>query len=112
MSSTTSLTGNIPQISPGQYFHASVLDSIPSMIAYIDSNCNYAYINPAYAKFLGVSAQEIIGKNISHILGEGIHGQIESEIAEALKGNPVSFEKEINRDGRMFVEVKYFPDFD
>ena len=68
-----------------------VADSVPALIAYVDKDQRYRFTNVTYAKWFGQSADEIIGKHISEVLGAG-YVNVLANVSSALAGEAISFE--------------------
>ena len=90
-----------------------ITDSLPTMIAYLDSNQRYIFVNEHYAKWAGRPKKEIIGRHTREILGEDTYALIHEHIANVLSGQSVTFEISIpfqTSESRhlMAIYVPYF----
>lgn len=63
----------------------SIMDHAGSMLAYLDRNFNYVYVNRLYAKNLGFSIREMIGKNHFDLFEDSKNYQIFSEVRKNRK---------------------------
>lgn len=105
VSSLGSKTGNVR--------HPELLNLIPSLIAYVDKDLHYQYVNSAYEKWIGMKADAIIGRNISEVLGEETLVYIRPHINRVLSGDPVHFGNKMHhRDGVRYLDISLTPDFD
>jgi PAS domain S-box-containing protein len=70
-----------------------ITNSVPALIAYVDSNQHYQFVNKQYCKWFGDDASERFkGKPISEVLGDVNYSQISKYIQSALSGTSVEFE--------------------
>lgn len=72
----------------------TLVDKIPSMLAYWDSALRCRFANRAYEHWFGVSPEALIGKHISELLGPLYQLNL-PYIERALRGEPQEFEREI-----------------
>jgi len=92
---------------------ALVVHTIPAMITYIDSNRNIRFINKAVEKTFGVSASRVVGRHLSHLIGEAGYERVREYIVRALRGERVHYEVEVPLPiGNRFIEATYTPHFD
>ena len=69
-----------------------ITENIPEAIAHIDATLAFLYINENYARILGYSKDEAIGKKIEHLLNPDIWEKSKPYIARVLKGETISAE--------------------
>lgn len=91
---------------------ARIVESIPDFVAVVDHDHVFRMANLAYARALGLSVDDLIGRRTSEVL----EGKLDWESAEAhldrcLTGEPVAEEGwQSFPDGqRRFLEVRYLP---
>jgi two-component system, OmpR family, sensor histidine kinase VicK len=91
-----------------------ITDTLPVLIAYIDFQQRYRFINRTYEQWWGKPISEIKGKQVEEIVGEEIYQQIKEYIEMALLGQRVTFEMEIShKDGSdRWMEATYIPHID
>src|ERR1051325_4103097 len=91
----------------------SVLNSTPALIAYVDADTVYRYVNLPYVKWLGKPQQEITGKKMSEVLGHRLFNQFKKNIELALEGKSSTFDGEVYYNGILrYLEANYNPDTD
>ncbi len=90
---------------------ALVVNGVPALLAYVDADLRYVYVNKAYADWHGRTREEIIGKEIGELLDEHVYERSLPHYREVLKGNPVFFENPtIDGEGReRFVSTRLTP---
>jgi PAS domain S-box-containing protein len=91
---------------------ALITDSVPALIAYIDSERRYRFVNASYGTWFDRKRDEITGKHMRDLLGETQFQTIAPHINEALSGQPVNFEMEVTfpKAGKRTLQVDYIPD--
>lgn len=89
----------------------AVTDNIPAMIAHIDTQERYTFVNGHSGRVLGTEPAEMIGRTVREVRGEAIYSEIKHRIAAALRGETVTFEGQTEIDGRRFhYQSSYVPD--
>lgn len=73
-------------------FSSTVLDTVPSMLAYWDRDLICRYANSAYQQWFGVSGHSLIGSSIRDLLGPDLFARNEPYMCAALRGEPQEFE--------------------
>lgn len=88
--------------------------ALPFMLAYVDNQRRYKYVNEAYERFFGVKLKELKGKTIAEIVGRSSYEKISQLHDKVLKGEELSFvDKVVLNDGRTLqLDVKYVPNFE
>jgi PAS domain S-box-containing protein len=71
-----------------------VVDHIPAMVAYWDTNQICRFANNAYLEWFGKTREQLIGITLKELLGP-IYSKNLPYINEALKGKVQNFEREI-----------------
>ncbi len=72
----------------------TLVDNLPSMVAYWDSEQRCRFANRAYIRWFGVTPASLIGKHLSELLGPLYRLNL-PYIQGALRGEPQEFEREI-----------------
>ena len=86
-------------------------DNVPVLIAYLDNNQNYLFINRAYADVFQINRQAIEGMSCRLLLTEQEYAVRKPYIEAALEGRRQRFETLLpSRDGSTrYAEVTYIP---
>ena len=89
-----------------------VTNSAPALIAYIDRNFRYQFVNERYSEWFAIPADKIIGQKVRDILGEQALKTVRPMMMRTLAGEPVSYQTTLNYKtaGRKYVQVSYIPD--
>lgn len=88
-----------------------VSNSIPSLLCYIDRDYRYRSCNRAYCEWFNKGRDDIIGKQLSQVVGDADWRRIKPEIDKALAGNIVEFDRElaIYSGEKRWVHAVYTP---
>jgi PAS domain S-box-containing protein len=91
-----------------------ITDHAPAMLAQVDCNERYRFVNQAYAKRFGLASEQIVGRSVREILGEQAYQLIRPHLQRVRQGELVDYEIEIpyERIGRRFVRVGHVPERD
>lgn len=90
-----------------------LLNSIPSVVTYVDKNHSLQYVNDAFEKMFGIDRDKVIGKPIAEFLGKEAYHSIKDYMETALSGKQVHYEMEVPlKDGSRYIDANYTPDFD
>lgn len=90
-----------------------IADSLPALVSYIDAEERYVFYNSYYRNIPGIELSAMLGRTMSEVFGPEIYNEIKTEVAEALAGNRVSFERTMRAGGiERYLKYEYTPDFD
>ncbi|WP_167882385.1 PAS domain S-box protein [Leptospira sarikeiensis] len=90
-----------------------LIDTLPYLIGYWDSNLINRLANKAYLKWFGIEPEKVVGQHMRTILGEELFNLNLPCIEGVLRGEPQSFERKVpSPDGRFFRHslAIYIPD--
>jgi two-component system sensor histidine kinase/response regulator len=82
-------------------------DEISMMVAMIDREERYTFVNQTFEQWYGVKREDVLGKTTREILGETEYGRIQNSLALAMSGKPTTFRRR-SRIGRELF-ARYFP---
>ncbi len=88
-----------------------IANNLPVLIAYVDNQQHYRFNNQAYQTWLGLAPQEIYDCHLLQVHGEAEYQQISQYIATALRGETVTYERDlVLQDGNLHsLSVTYIP---
>ena len=91
-----------------------VIDEVPALISYVDSEQCYQFTNKRYEEWFGHSRQEVQGKHLQEILGQDAYEKILPHVEEVLRGKEVSFASWVDYKGagKRHVQINYVPHLD
>lgn len=91
-----------------------VTDSVPALIAYLDMNEHYLFINQSGAELYEYPADEIVGKTVLEVVGPLSYADMKPHLDTVAAGYPVVFERQLTRtDGSVRrLLCNYFPHYD
>ena len=91
-----------------------ITNTVPALIAYVDLEQRYRFVNRTYEQWFGHPAIEICGRHVRQVLGEAAYDTIRSYVEQALAGQAVRYESQVPyQDGGVrYIEAFYIPQFD
>ncbi len=98
-------------LSTGEERLATVMNALPALISYVDSDRRYRFNNQMYEEWFGYKAD---GKLIEDVLGSNAYQKMKPHIDAALKGETVVYEADLTFANAVtrFVSATYVPDQD
>jgi PAS domain S-box-containing protein len=89
-----------------------ILRNTPFLLARCSPDLRYVFVSEAFARMLGHTPEELIGKKIVEVIGEKAFEAILPHVNAVLAGQHVEFETEVHyKDiSPRFVHVTYTPD--
>lgn len=88
----------------------TIADTLPAMIAYIDADQIYRFLNIAYEREFGLAGTQVLGKSVLDTVGAARYGTVAPYIRRVLDGETLSFEEEDEKEGiERCMEVIYIP---
>ena len=90
----------------------AVLNALPAMVGYWDSQLRNRLANDAYVEFFGKSPQEMLGIHIRDLLGPELYEKNRPFIEGALAGEPQQFDRAITTPSGdvRYTQASYIPD--
>ncbi|MCP4186524.1 MAG: PAS domain-containing protein [Gammaproteobacteria bacterium] len=90
-----------------------ITHEVPVLLAYVDKNLYYRFVNEGYQRWFGLSYREIINKPVSDLVGQETFEKAKPLMIKALRGRSQHYEFEIPMPGYGMrdVIVNYTPDF-
>lgn len=90
-----------------------ILDHLPLLISYLDTDLHYRYANKTYEKWMGLSLNDIYGRLVKDIVVENTYEALIQNIHKANQGETVTFDtsSELNGSHR-FLHVTLIPHLD
>lgn len=86
-----------------------ITDIQPALIAYIDKDYRYRFVNDTFGKWFKVNPKEMLGRTLEEMIGE-LFPKVKIQFRRALTGETVKFKHYVNYPiGTKFVEVTYKP---
>ncbi|MDA0230719.1 MAG: ATP-binding protein [Proteobacteria bacterium] len=74
---------------------ALITDSLPILVARVDRDLRYTYVNKEYERLFGRSRTELVGHKVDEILGAGDTAATQPFINRAFLGETVTFERSL-----------------
>ena len=91
----------------------AITDSIPALIARIDRDKTYTFVNAYIGQIYGVEPGALIGKTVREVRGDMVYEKLLPHIEAALNGQSVSFEGDETINGQDYhYQANFVPDRD
>ena len=90
----------------------AVLNALPAMVGYWDSDLRNRMANDAYVEYFGLSPEEMFGMHISEVLGPELYRMNRQYMDRALAGETQQFDRAIETpSGEVrYTQASYIPD--
>ncbi|MGD2125284.1 MAG: PAS domain S-box protein [Desulfobacteraceae bacterium] len=72
-----------------------IVNGLPVLIAYVDADQKYQFVNREYENWFGLSPADIVGKRVRDVVGDAGYEKVREKIEEVLSGQPVSYQDEL-----------------
>ena len=87
-----------------------VTDGIPLMIAYVDREQRYRFVNEAFARFTGRTRESLLGAQVRDVAGAEPYAGIGAQLRAALEGTASHFEMAVAGEmGPRRLETSFIP---
>ncbi|MET0441501.1 MAG: PAS domain-containing protein, partial [Casimicrobiaceae bacterium] len=88
------------------------LNALGLPLAYVDRQQRYRFVNTAFLDWLGKREDEVIGREISEVLGAEIYQLYQAYVDAALAGERTGFVRQLTAPGQpaIWIRVDYYPD--
>ncbi|SFU74909.1 multi-sensor hybrid histidine kinase [Polaromonas sp. YR568] len=88
-----------------------VTDTVPALIAYLDTDERFRFHNRAYEDAFGMSFEQIHERPLADVLGPQVYETVREKVREVLDGHTVRYERtQITPSGeRKHYAMQYFP---
>ncbi len=89
-----------------------IADAIPPLVAFVDLEQRYRFVNAAYGEHFGREPNDIIAHTVRNVIGEANYQAVQPHLERALRGEHVSFDASLHGAGPDSVghkEVTYIP---
>lgn len=89
-------------------------DNAPVLLAEVDCERRYRFVNQRLAAFFRLAPEAIIGKTVAEIIGEEAYRKADPRITQVLSGQPVEYllDDMMTPDGPRTMHVGYVPRLD
>lgn len=89
-----------------------ITDAIPALIAYVDKDYIYRFVNKMYTQWFGYKPEDILGKHVREMLGKAVYEVVLPNLQKVLAGEELTFERLLTykNAGERYVHVNYIPD--
>ncbi|MAL83132.1 MAG: intracellular signaling protein, partial [Idiomarina sp.] len=92
-----------------------IIEQLPTMVAYVDVERRFRFVNTAYASFFDLTPDDMLGKPVTDVLSDESYQRVKPNHDRAFaSGEKLEFSDVITfRNGRKcFLDIRYLPEFD
>lgn len=91
-----------------------VINNVPVLIAYLDKQRHFRFVNQTFERWFGLRPGEIVGTHMRETVGERAYEALQPHVEAVLTGEAVSFEHQIpyRYGGARYVKARYVPHHD
>ncbi|MDH5377277.1 MAG: PAS domain S-box protein [Gammaproteobacteria bacterium] len=101
---------NKGKIDESDFRFGLIVDNIPAMIAFVDEDLQYRFVNKEYEKVLKINRSQVIGKRIRDMVSAEQFNYIKPKLDAVLSGETVSYESFFEHPvGNYYLQVNYIP---
>ncbi|MES2099284.1 MAG: EAL domain-containing protein [Pseudomonadota bacterium] len=90
----------------------TITDNIPAMVAFVDTDQRYRFVNRNYQRWLGLKPEDMLGRTALEVYGEEHYSHLQPHIERALAGQTFSVDHRITgvafARGR-WLNIMYMP---
>lgn len=91
----------------------TITDNLPALIAYIDADERYQFVNAHTRRVFGDDPSKLLGRTLREVRGDLVYADIGPRIAQALRGEASHFESHGMANGKAYhYQANYIPDVD
>ena len=88
----------------------AITDALPVLIAYVDKDQVFGFVNKAYENWFERPREAIVGRRVDEVMSPAMYEARRAHIERALSGERVSYEAEFERSDRTIAtEVTHVP---
>jgi len=89
----------------------TVTANLPGLVAQLDRDLRYRFVNATYEKWFGVSTHELLGRKMEDLIGKDAFERAEPHAKKALEGCRVDFENQVHtrNEGKLSLLVTFIP---
>lgn len=88
-----------------------ITDNLPVMIAYLDRDLRFRFVNRVYRDWLGIDPSELLGRTLSEFHGRDVYATFSGHVEQALAGERTLYERDlVTPSATRRIEVTLMPD--
>ena len=90
----------------------TITDSIPAMVAFVDCDMRYRFVNRNYERWLGLKPEQMLGRTAAEVFGEVGYSSLHPSLARALEGHTFAVDHHVSTPElgqSRWLNVTYMP---
>jgi PAS domain S-box-containing protein len=110
-SSTPISSDNATKKSVNHRYVEDIANSVPVLLAYVDKEYRYQFVNEKYALWVGASKEDVVGRTVYDVLGKNTYERLTKYFTQVLSGKQTKFNSKIPYNGiEKQISTTYTPD--
>lgn len=92
-----------------------IIEQLPTMVAYVDYDRRFRFVNTAYASFFGLTPNGMLGQPVTDVLSDESYQRVKPNHDRVFtSGEKVEFSDVVTfrNGGKCFLDISYLPDVD
>lgn len=91
-----------------------MVNSLPALIAFVDKDQRYRYVNANYGKWFDLDPTQMVGRTAREVMGDETYALVQNQIEGVLRGESQQSEMVFTTSAgtSVHVELAYVPQFD
>ena len=91
----------------------TITDNLPALVAYIDRDHRYRFVNARYRTFYALDPEMIVGRRMADVIGEAAHAAFGTKIDAVLNGEGQHFQQHgVAGKEDVYFNIDFIPDID
>ncbi|MDC0336273.1 PAS domain S-box protein [Pseudodesulfovibrio sp.] len=88
-----------------------IMDGIPMLMGYVDTDLRYKYVNSYYKKLYNIDPIDVIGKRVPDLIGDAVFAKVKPHYTTAMGGEIARFDLLFDspKRGPRHLDVSYIP---
>ncbi len=89
----------------------TVADGSATLLAYVDADLRYRFVNAAFCRYYAVALHEVVGRSAAEVIGEARLAKLRPYLNRALAGEAISYDTEVSFPvlGPRRIQIAYTP---
>jgi diguanylate cyclase (GGDEF)-like protein/PAS domain S-box-containing protein len=105
--------GNPPAPPSPQELAERILHGAPALIAYVDADERFRFVNETHRQWFGAAPEQIVGRRVADVVDAESYQRAHDALRQSLAGQAASYEGELfSGAARRYVHGNFQPDFD
>jgi len=90
----------------------TITDNIPAMVAFVDRDMRYRFVNRNYERWLGLRPEQMLGRTAAEVYGDAGYAKLYPSLQHALDGHTFAVDHQVTSPGlgmQRWLNILYMP---